>query len=259
MPQAQAIRPAQAPVDAELPLDPRERRKRRREIIAIALLGLLFVGLTIAEFQLSKLSSTLPFVNSIFFFGLLNVNIIILIALVWLVFRNIGKLFIERRSKVLGARLKTKLVIAFLSLSIIPTLVLFIISAMYINSSFDKWFSLKVQNTMQASLEITRTYYRNTDQTAMHFAEHLAEGIGKRLSRPGRFPREAPEWLEQYLGEQRELLALDAIEFYAEPLDERVVAERGASAGIGHYPRLPVDTLDKGFAGEHVSVIQHIG
>ncbi len=120
------------------PLDPRERRKRKREGIAIAFLAILFFVLTLSEFRLSKLSSTLPFVSSIFFFGLLNINVVILIALVWLVFRNIGKLFIERRRKILGARLKTKLVIAFLAFSIIPTLVLFVISAMYINSSFEK-------------------------------------------------------------------------------------------------------------------------
>src|SRR4051812_18340452 len=168
-------------------LDPHERKKRRREGIAILFLLVLLVTLTATEISLQKKSSTLPFVNSIFFFGLLNINIIILIALVWLVFRNIGKLFIERRRKILGARLKTKLVIAFLGFSVIPTLVLFVISAMYINSSFDKWFSLKIQNTLQASLEITGTYYRNTEHTAMHFAEHLSEGVGLRLPAPKDF------------------------------------------------------------------------
>mgnify|MGYP007089696978 FL=1 len=137
--------PASDPSEKIPPLEPRERRKRRREGLLIVFLVLFFLVLTIAEFQLTKVSSTLPFVNSIFFFGLLNVNIIILIGLVWLVSRNVGKLFIERRSKILGARLKTKLVIAFFGFSIIPTLALFVISAMYINSSFDKWFSLKIQ------------------------------------------------------------------------------------------------------------------
>src|SRR5687768_12582229 len=128
---------SQLPIEAMPPFDSREKRKRKREMILIVLLVLSFIGLTVAEFRLTQLSNTLPFVNSIFFFGLLNVNVIILIALVWLVFRNIGKLFIERRRNILGARLKTKLVIAFLAFSIIPTLVLFVISAMYINSSFD--------------------------------------------------------------------------------------------------------------------------
>src|SRR4051812_43713515 len=124
------------PIDPRIDLiDPRERRKRKREYFAIAGLALLFVVLTVAEFRLSKISSTLPFVNSIFFFGLLNINIVLLIALAWLVFRNLGKLFIERQRNLLGSRLKTKLVVSFLAFSIIPTLVLFVISATYINSS----------------------------------------------------------------------------------------------------------------------------
>ncbi|MCM2277049.1 MAG: ATP-binding protein [Oligoflexia bacterium] len=250
------------------PLDARERRKRRRELIAIAFLGVLFVVLTIAEFRLTKLSTTLPFVNSIFFFGLLNINIILLIAMVWLVARNIGKLFLERRREVLGSRLKTKLVVSFLAFSIIPTLVLFAISALYINSSFDKWFSLKIQNTLQASLEITRTYYRNTDQTAMHFAEHLAAGIGKRITAEAlaeaerlAFTRPMHQWIAAFLSSQRELLALDAVEFYPDPLEERYLDEREqqGSPGPGFYPRLPLDRLDKAFAGEQVSVIQHVG
>ena len=243
------------------PLDAKEQRKRKREGLLIVFLTSLFFILTFAEFHLTTISNTLPFVTSIFFFGLLNINIIILIALVWLVFRNIGKLFIERRRKVLGARLKTKLVVAFLAFSIIPTIVLFIISAMYINSSFDKWFSLKIQNTLQASLEITRTYYRNTDQLAMHFAEHLASGIGKRLQvSEGEAIGAMPAWIQDYLDAQRDLLALDAVEFYSDSFDDRVVSQRNPTADIPHpYPRLAVDLLDKAFEGEHVSVIQHIG
>jgi two-component system nitrogen regulation sensor histidine kinase NtrY len=258
--------PNPPPAWADPPLDVKERRKRKREGIAIALLGLLFVALTIAEFQLTKVSSTLPFVTSIFFFGLLNINIVILIALVWLVFRNLGKLFIERRRKILGARLKTKLVLAFVSFSLIPTLMLFAISAMYINSSFDKWFSLKIQNTLQASLDITRTYYLNTEHTAMHFAEHLAKNIGRRMRAP--LPAEdaatqlkpPPEWIEGYLESQRELLALDAAEFYRAPLEPRVIAQRASTAGLpAAFARLSLDLLDKAFSGESLSKIQHVG
>jgi two-component system nitrogen regulation sensor histidine kinase NtrY len=258
---------------AELaPLDSKERRKRKREYIAIASLGLLFIILTVAEFRLTKLSAMLPFVNSVFFFGLLNFNIIILIALVWLVLRNVGKLFIERRRQVLGSRLKTKLVISFLAFSMIPTLVLFFIAALYINSSFDKWFSSKIQNTFQASLDITHTYYRNEDQNAMHFAQHLASGIGTRLTSEERFKEshsvgaEPPEWIENYLSSQRDLLALDAVELYFDPLSERALSARPPNADnsddedyLANYPRLPLDLLEKAFTGEKVSVMQHIG
>lgn len=246
------------------PLDQKERRKRRREVIAIFLVALLIVALTVAEFRLTKVSNTLPFVNSIFFFGLLNINLVLLIAMVWLIARNVGKLLIERRRRLLGARLKTKLVIAFLAFSIIPTLVLFVISAMYINSSFDKWFSIKIQNTLQASLEITRTFYRNTGQTAMHFAEHMASGIGKRLSEErageGKWGEGIPSWVSPFLQSQRDLLALDAIEFYLDPLEERAISHRAPDGRQAHaYPRLSLDHLDRAFSGEPFSVIQHIG
>jgi two-component system nitrogen regulation sensor histidine kinase NtrY len=248
------------------PLDVKERRKRKREGIVIVLLAVLFIALTVAEFKLTKVSSTLPFVTSIFFFGLLNINIVILIALIWLVFRNLGKLFIERRRKILGARLKTKLVLAFVAFSLIPTLVLFTISAMYINSSFDKWFSLKIQNTLEASLEITRTYYLNTEHTAMHFAEHLAKNIGKRMSipspaeDPATLLRPAPAWIEEYLETQRELLALDATEFYPSAFEQRLIAHRSPAPGLPEtFPRLSLDLLDKAFAGESISKIQHVG
>ncbi|MCC7440018.1 MAG: HAMP domain-containing protein [Bdellovibrionales bacterium] len=241
-----------------------EIRKRRRERIAIGGLVVLFLVLTAAEFRLTEISNTLPFVNSIFFFGILNLNVILLIALVWLIFRNIGKVFLERRSRVLGSRLKSKLIVAFLAFSIIPTLVLFIISSLYINSSFDKWFSLRIQNTLQASLEITRTYYRNADRTTMHFAEHLARQLGKIVSRahvaPGSelSPRASLE-IKEFLAAQRSLLALDAVEFYSDPLDERLLSADSSGASLpAYYPRLSLDLLERAFSGEKVSVVQHL-
>lgn len=237
-------------------IDSLEKRKRRREGILIAVLVFSFCCLTFAEFHLSKLSHALPFVTSIFFFGLLNFNLIILIGLIWLIFRNVGKLFIERRRRTLGSSLKTKLVIAFFSFSIIPTLLLFVISASYINSSFDKWFSLKIQNTLGASLEITANYYKNTDETAMHFAEHLSNAIGRRIKTPH---QEAPSWIYNFLEEKRELLTLDAVEFYPDSLSHRVLVQRkGVKNSAIIYPQLALDLLDRAFLGERISILQHV-
>ncbi len=237
------------------PLDPKERLKRKRERIAILALLFLFLTLMVVEFRISRVSSTLPFVNSIFFFGLVNLNIIILILLLWLVLRNVGKLFIERRRNVLGSRLKTKLVVSFLSFSIIPTLMLFAISALYINTTFDKWFSIKIQNTLETALEITRIYYRGADQTASHFANHIAKGTAVRLA-SGRIQKDK---LTAYLESQRELLALDVVEFYAAPLEERVMTVRESEDWDLPAPRVSLDLLDGGFGGKPGSVIHHAG
>ncbi|NDD93017.1 HAMP domain-containing protein, partial [bacterium] len=233
-------------------LEPREARKRRRERVLILLLTVVLVVLTVVEFRLSRVSNTLPLVNSIFFFGLLNINLIILMSLVWLVFRNIGKLFLERRRKVLGSRLKTKLVVAFLAFSVVPTILLFIISALYINTSFDKWFSLKVQNTLQSSLEIGRVFFTNAEEQSFRFGEHLVPSVRAKVSSG------AP--VEPYLEEQSNLLGLDAVEFYPDPLEERVLVRHRSRTGLPDFlPRIPVEVLSKAFSGEKLSLVQHLG
>lgn len=228
-------------------LEPKESLKRRRERIWIGVLTLLFIFLTAFEFRLIRSSGSMPLVNSVFFFGILNLNLIILIALVWLVFRNVGKLVLERRGRILGSKLKSKLVVAFLSFALVPTIVLFIISSLYINSSFDKWFSVKVQNTLEGSIEITRTFYRNSEANSVHFAEHLARQAV------------AAKDLQTMLDTQRSLLSLNAIEFYPSLFSRRLVSQAEASASIPRFfPRLALDLLERGFAGERVTILQHL-
>jgi len=254
--------------------DPHEKKKRKREKFLAVVLALLFIGLTFLEVKLTRLSSTLPFVNSIFFFGILNINLIILGTLFWLIFRNIGKIFFEHRSRMLGASLKTKLVLAFLSFSIIPTLLLFLISSSYINSSFDKWFSIKVQNTLQASLDITNHYYKNTDRVAQHFAEHVSGQVSREFETRGFesvdlfLYSKPPKWIDEFLDRYRDMLALDAIEFYWGSLGERIISADSAPLNPDDnrslwlvdetYPPISLDVLDRAFKGETVSTLHHI-
>lgn len=238
--------------------DLRERRKRRRERAMIVGLAIVFALLTTVEFRLSKISATLPFVNSIFFFGLINFNIVILVALLWLIFKNVGKIIFERRRQVLGARLKTKLVTAFIGFSIVPTLLLFFISALYINQSFDKWFSLKIQNTLQNSLEITSLYYKNAETTSAHFAELIGKHV--RSLALSRNPKKV-EALRQQLEPLRSTYNLNAVEIYLDPLDEPIQVMDGESRinNPNAYVRLSLDRLKSGFQGTRYTFIQNIG
>lgn len=242
------------PIFDRAPLERGEKNKRRREQVTILVVLVSIVILSNFALKLAKLSSTLPFVNSIFFFGIINLNLVLLAVLIFLIFRNISKLMLERRQGLLGSKLKSKLVLAFLSLSIIPTAVLFFISSLYINSTFDKWFSVKVGNTLQASLEITDIYYKNTQRSAQHFAERIREEIRGRLSAEkglkGRVSRELPGLRNKY--------ALDSVEVYWHPLDPRtLVVKKDLSADL--FPRLPIETVQKALDGEEVALVQHVG
>lgn len=234
-------------------LDPNEAKKRKREKILIFSILILLVLATYFEIRLSSLSNRLPFVNSVFFFGLINFNVMLLMVLVFLVFRNIGKLFLERRQRVMGSKLKTKLVLAFLSFTIIPTVILFLISSLYINSSFDKWFSIKVQNTLQGALDITQIYYKNTSRVAQHLADQLAHDLSSEGVDVMKTAR-----LKKYLQKSLDAPTVDAIEIYSDPLEERLVdsVQKNAENKI---PRLPLDVLVKSFSGTQSSIVQHMG
>ncbi|CAN5951501.1 unnamed protein product [Sphagnum jensenii] len=239
-------------------LEQREARKRRRERVIILGLSIVFILLTLVEFRLSKISATLPFVNSIFFFGLINFNIVILVGLLWLIFKNVGKIFFERRSRILGSRLKTKLVTAFIGFSTVPTLTVFLISALYINQSFDKWFSLKILNTLESSLEITNLYYKNAEITSAHFADLLSKQIHPQLiSHRKNLDKNFFTNLEQL----RNTYALNAIEIYTDPLEEpKLVMDPESKINNPHaYVRMSLDRLNLLFQGNKTSFIQNIG
>ena len=75
--------------------------------------------------------------------------------------RNLVKLIFERKRKVLGAKLRTKLVVAFISLSLVPTVLLFFVAVGFITNSVEHWFNAQVEHSLQGSLEVAQTYYRD--------------------------------------------------------------------------------------------------
>ena len=90
------------------------RRRRERYIIASLIVVIIFL-LTlfcVKVFDLAGLN--LPISDSILIFSLININVILLLALLFLTMRNLVKLLFERRKKIMGARLRTKLVLALL-------------------------------------------------------------------------------------------------------------------------------------------------
>src|SRR4030042_5784503 len=107
-----------------------ELRRRRREPIVIAILTLAVVALTyvtVSPRNVLQTAGRLPLEANLVFFALINLNLLLLILLAFLVLRNLVKLVFERRSRVLGGRLKTRLVVAFFRFAIVPTAMLVIV------------------------------------------------------------------------------------------------------------------------------------
>ena len=105
-----------------------DRKRRKREGVLIIVIIVAVSLLTFAETRIIHFSADFPISNTILMFILININILLLILLIFLVFRNLVKLFYARKRKVMGAKLRTKLVVTFIPLSLLPTTVLFYFS-----------------------------------------------------------------------------------------------------------------------------------
>ena len=109
-----------------------EEKKRLFEFFSIVIVSIILVALSRLEgnlFDLSKqLSEHQDFLTSVVYFGLINVNVVLVLVLSFLIFRNVAKLVLERRRGVIGSRLRTKLVVALVFFALAPTALLFYIS-----------------------------------------------------------------------------------------------------------------------------------
>lgn len=217
-----------------------ETKKRKRELVSILLLTLLFVALAWFEFRVFLTSQELPFVYSIFFFGLVNFNLALLLLLLFLIFRNLFKAFVERKRGVTGSSLKSRLVVTFFVFSSVPTLLMFFVSVIYINTSFDKWFSEKMTRVMKSALEVTQQFY--TDTKRYNF--HAADMIAKKLQYAGN-----KQDIRYILRQQQDVYKLDAVEYYEDVLEDRVMVMSGDQA-IPEVPRASVEFLEKGLVAK---------
>ena len=229
-------------------LDAQEVRKRRREAYLVLPLGILFLIFTWIQYKLFDISQALPFVHAVFFFGLVNFNIILFLLLFFLIFRNVVKVFAERQSGVIGSSLKAKLIAAFVVFSFVPTVLMFLVSVFYINNSFDKWFSEKMAGVLKNSLEVTNAYYLNAKKKNYHFASRIASD----LTTGGRPTKKS-------LQELQKKYSVDAVEFYPGLFGSREIAI-AAEEGLPELPKVSLEFLKKGVESRsEASTIHHFG
>jgi len=88
--------------------------------------------------------------------GLLNV--LAIGTLLFIVARTLAKLYFERRSGILGARIRTRLVIALFSVSFAPSLMLFLMGRTFIRKNIDRWFMPDTQQVIQDGRRVADEY-----------------------------------------------------------------------------------------------------
>lgn len=225
-----------------------DQRRRRNELILIGIISILILVLTTLEMKLPQVSSKVPVADNIIIFTLININIILILLLIFLVIRNLVKLLFERKRKVLGSKLRTKLVVAFVSLSLIPTILLFFVAVGFITNSVEHWFSAQVERSLQGSLEVAQTYYRDFANQMVSYAHH----VSREISHQGNVKAEGGRaLLRKALEVKREEYHLSFLGIIFK--DEKVLVSVGDPKLQDLIFDLPQDLLEAGFSGKELS------
>ncbi len=191
-------------------LSKQDLKRRKREVFLIGVILIAVAFLTYAENRIAHLGSDFPVSNTILMFVLINFNLLLLILLIFLVFRNVVKLLYDRKRKVMGTRLRTRLVAAFVALSLLPTIVLFFFSINFITNSIEFWFNAPVEQALENSLYVGRRFYSQREENSRFFLERIAYQIKSRKL----LEKENAEALHNYLQVAQRSFNLHAVEIY---------------------------------------------
>ncbi|MBW2307508.1 MAG: HAMP domain-containing protein [Deltaproteobacteria bacterium] len=220
----------------------KRRRKRERYIILITIAAIIL--LTALEIHLSG-PEDVPFSGNIIIFSLININIILLLLVIFLVIRNLVKLLFERRQKILGSRLRVRLVAAFVTLSIIPTMLLFFSSVSFLSTSIKNWFDTKMERSLNDALTVAQTYYQHLSDQMELYAQNMASG----LSEKGLKAEDKPEIYREYLMKKQGEYSLSLVEWYF-PDGRRMLLLRDKALTDRDIPLIEKESHTKGISGE---------
>jgi len=232
----------------------KDQKRRRREIIVIFFLLILIGLLFYFQTHVSRWGDQIPIANNILVISLIGLNIILLLLLVFLILRNVVKLIFERKKKVLGSKLRTKLVLAFIALSLVPTILLFFIATQFITSSIERWFSIQVEGSLQESLVVAQLYYQNTSNNALHYARQISQG----LIQQGLMEKPNQVVLYDFLKSKRTEYNLAAVEIISHQLGKPILVS-GPNLPTTSFPPLESKILQETFRGKEVTKIQSLG
>jgi two-component system nitrogen regulation sensor histidine kinase NtrY len=213
--------PLTAPGDKS---DEQERRKRNLLIIG----GILVLLVVATIFEVGIRAPQIPFASNLIVFALFNLNLIVFLLLLVLLFRNLIKLSFERRHKIIGSRFKAKLVLTFLALALTPGILIFIIASNFITTSIEGWFKPQVERPLDQAMEVAQTYYQSLESTALRHGRYMA----RVLERGGLLTENRREALASYLAEQQDRLGVAAITVYGRDGQEMVHVKNPVLAAV---------------------------
>ncbi|HEY0161045.1 MAG TPA: ATP-binding protein [Edaphobacter sp.] len=128
--------------------------------------------------------------------GLSIVAFLLFVAVLVMLVRNVLKLYADQRSRVMGTRLRTRMLWGAVLVSLLPISFMFAFSYLLLNRAVERWFSQPVTEMRDASSSMAFELARYTTSNARAEAESIMATLPDLSTDPASLPRYAAEGQE---------------------------------------------------------------
>jgi two-component system, NtrC family, nitrogen regulation sensor histidine kinase NtrY len=149
-------------------------RKDPRFIVSVPLVILAATSLVYYVTQQAKELSPEALSNRLLLFVLWNINLLLIIGILFVLLRGVVKLVLERQRGIIGSRFRTKLVVTYVATSLLPVILLFLVATDLLRVSIDRWFATPVWTILRNSEAIA--------QMAQDQAAEIAAGAAREIA-----------------------------------------------------------------------------
>ena len=176
-------RPAATPAGAPAPLDSaRGKRRAFRDNPPLILAGIvLLLAMLGGIVWLADRTSTLSpdFLTEVVLIALSATNVTMLVALAFVLARNVIKSMMESRRGLPFGRFRAKLVLALLSMTVIPAVLVLIVGSRVVLTAVDRWFNAPMEEILSGANSIAGDYYQERERLVADQASRLSRSLGR--------------------------------------------------------------------------------
>ncbi|HKT81445.1 MAG TPA: ATP-binding protein [Vicinamibacterales bacterium] len=163
------------------PVEPQRARRPFRDNPRLILVGIALLAIVLlSALALTNRSSALSpsFLTEFVLYALSAADLTMLVALAFVLARNVVKLVVERRDALPFARFRSKLVALLLIMTLVPSVLVLLIGSELIRTNIDQWFNAPMDEILTDANQIAGDYYHERQLLASDHAARIAKSLG---------------------------------------------------------------------------------
>ena len=174
-----SIAPRRSIGPAAAPQPPVRRPFRDNPRLILAGIAVLLVALVAILVLANRTPRFSPdFLTEFLLYGLIAADLTMLVALVFVLARNIVKLVVERRRGLPFARFRAKLVTLLLGMTLVPAMLVLFVGSELISTNIDRWFNAPMAEILASANQIAGDYYHERQLLVSDHAARIAGSLG---------------------------------------------------------------------------------